>query len=104
MAGVSLHRDGEAGVCRHLKGLPRSMSIVFLGAIENNLARSLDNLHALGLASSEMKGTGKDDSDSLVLTFFGDDGVRDDLPLEVDIGLGVNGCISEFHNALIGFR
>ena len=104
MAGIGLHGDGETGVGCNLERLACSMSLALLRAVENNLTGPLDDLHAFGFTCSEMKGTGEDDPDGLVLTLHGDDGVRDDLPLEVDIGLGVNGCISEFHNALIGFR
>ncbi len=104
MAGIGFHRDGESRVGRHLECLSCDMSIDFFRAIENDFADSLDDLHAFGLASSEVKGTGKNDPDGLVFTLFSDDRVRDDLALEVDIGFGVNGGVIEFHTALIGFR
>ena len=104
MAGIGFHRDGESRIGRYLERLTCCKGIRLLGTIEHDLTGTLHDLHAFGFTGSEMKGTGKNDPDGLVLTLFGDDGVRDDLALEVDIGFGVNGGVIEFHTALIGFR
>lgn len=97
MAGFLGHRNGEAGVSRNLESRTRRIDIVRLGSIQLDIGGSLDDFHPLGLGRSEVIAPGQDDPNGLVFAAGGDDGVRNDPALEIDVGLGVNGGVGEFH-------
>ena len=97
MGRLPLHRDGKAGIGRHFESLSCGVAKNLFRTIEHNLTVTRDDLHSLGLPSSEVIASGKDHPNGLVIALLGDDGVGDDPALEVNIGLGVNGGVGEFH-------
>jgi len=96
--------DRESGVGWNLKGRPLSVMEGLFRAIQNDRRGSLDHFHLLGLLGSEVVGAGQNDADGLSLPIGHDDSVRDNPTLKVDIGLGVNGDIVEFHAIPHRFR
>jgi len=65
--------------------------------IEYNLAVALDNLHPLCFSCPEVIAAGQDDTYGLMFPFLGNDGVGNDPSFELNIGLGVNSSVGEFH-------
>ena len=97
MARLTFHSDCESGVGRNIKG--RTLSVVdgLFRPIQNDRRGSLDHFHLLCLLSTEVIGAWENDTDGLSLPISHDDSVRNNPALKVDISLGVNGDVVEFH-------
>jgi len=97
MTRLIADRDGEARIFRNIKDMPGRIFFRFRSTLKNHFGLSLDDFHALGLFRSKIIAAGQDHPDCLTRSSRENNGVGNDAALKIDIGLGVNGDIGEFH-------
>ena len=97
MAGLVGDGDRESRVGRDLEGGVCGDGLTLFCSIEHNLTGSTDDLHEFGSFCAEVVSAGQDHAEGFLGTVREDDGVGDNVAIEVDVGLGVSGDVVEFH-------
>jgi len=92
-----LYSDGEARVGGDVERAASSGGDRFGGAVDDVGGFARDDVHAFGGFGTEVIFAREDDAESFAFASGGDDGVRDDFSVEVEIGFGVGSDVSEFH-------
>ena len=88
--------DVEAGFGRDFKGLARGVRPDSGLPIQFDRALAGDDFHALGFVGAEMEFAGKNQAQGLADAVGQQNGVADDLALEINVGLGDSGDVAKF--------
>src|SRR6478609_3073004 len=104
LAEAGRHLDGEAALAGHVE-ISAGGVILHRGlAVEGHAAGAGDDLHALGRAGTEVVAAGIDEPEGLLRAVGHQHGVADNLAVEVDVGLGVDGDAGELRGERHGGR
>lgn len=88
MANAGGNRDGEAGFRRNVEGGPSCVGSRFRCAIKYNLTTAIRDFHALSGISSEMILAWIDQPECFLGTVLKENGMRNNFPVEIDVGFG----------------
>ena len=96
LADAGLDFDVETGFGGDFKGLAVGVCLESSLAIQLDGALAGDDFHALGLVGAEMEFAGEDEAEGFSGAIGQQNGVADDLAVEIDVGLGDSGDVAKF--------
>lgn len=94
-ADAFLHLDVETGFRRNFKAGTGAVGFHLGRAVPFHPAFTFDNFHDLGLVGAEMEGTWVNQSERLLAAVGKENGMRNNLAVEVHIGLRHGGYIGK---------
>jgi len=97
VTGLTFDGNGEAGIGENFETASSLGLHRLVGILDHMRASSCDNLHPLGGFGSKVVTPGQNHSQGFSLAGLRDDGVRNDLSVEIHIPFGKGRDIFEFH-------